>query len=104
MSTDVLPGIITVLFGLTAIFFMPHTPADAKFFTEEERVVALARMHADSHGATKEQDVNQEKFDWHWVKMALIAPNTLFCSLAWFFLLIPLYVSALKAIRATADS
>ena len=86
-------GIITVLFGCLAFCFMPHTPADAKFFTEEERAVALARMHADAHGAAKEQDVNQEKFDWHWVRMALLSPNTLLCSLAWFFLLIPLYVS-----------
>ena len=72
---------------------MPHTPGDAKFFTDEERAVALARMHADSHGASKEQDVNKEKFDWHWVRMALLSPNTIFTSLAWFFLLVPLYVS-----------
>jgi hypothetical protein len=79
--------------------FMPSTPADAKFFTEEERVVALARMHADAHGATKEQDVNKETFDWHWVRMALLSPNTIFCSLAWFFLLIPLYVSFVSLSR-----
>ena len=86
-------GSITVVFGIFAFCFMPHTPGDAKFFTEEERVVALARMHIDSHGATAEQDVNLEKFDWHWVRMALLSPNTIFCSLAWFFLLVPLYVS-----------
>jgi hypothetical protein len=88
-----------VVFGLIAIMFMPSTPADAKFFTEEERVVALARMHADAHGATKEQDVNKETFDWHWVRMALLSPNTIFCSLAWFFLLIPLYVSFVSLSR-----
>lgn len=84
-------GIITVLFGITAFFFMPHTPADAKFLTNEERAVAMHRMKADAHGATSEDDVNQERFNWHWVRMAIVNPNTWFCCLAWFFLLIPLY-------------
>jgi hypothetical protein len=72
---------------------MTHTPADAKFLTEEEKIVALRRMMEDSHGATDTENVNEERFDWHWVRMAMLAPQTWFCSLAWFFLLIPLYVS-----------
>jgi hypothetical protein len=71
---------------------MPNTPADAKFFTDEERAVAQARLMADSHGSSTKSDVNDEKFDWHFVRMALMSPNTIFCSLAWFFLLVPLYV------------
>ena len=86
-------GAITVVYGIFAICFMPHTPSHAKFLTAEEKRVALARMKVDSHGATSEGDVDQEHFDWHWVRMALSSPNTWFCSLAWFFLLIPLYVS-----------
>ncbi len=85
-------GIITVCFSVLAFFFMPSTPADAKFFTDDERAVALARMKIDGHGATTDDDVNLEKFDWHWVRMALVSPNTILTSLAWFFLLIPLYV------------
>lgn len=60
-------GIVTVLFGITAFFFMPHTPADAKFLDHEERAVALHRMKADAHGATTQEDVNLERFSWHWV-------------------------------------
>ncbi len=86
-------GIITVCVGLLAICFMPHTPKDAKFLTEEERAVALHRMKLDSHGATTQEDVGQEHFQWRWVRMALLSPNTIICSLAWFFLLVPLYVS-----------
>jgi hypothetical protein len=86
-------GMITVCFGVIAIVFMAHTPAQAKFLTDEERVVALHRMKSDAHGATTEEDVGQERFNWHWIRMALLSPNTWFCSLAWFFLLIPLYVS-----------
>ena len=119
-------GIVTVLFGITAFFFMPHTPAEAKFLTNEERAVALHRMKADAHGATSEEDVNLERFNWHWVRivtqnmdtdtnrsqvrMALLNANTWFCCLAWFFLLIPLYSFSLflptiiKALGYTATT
>lgn len=79
------------MFGIICFFFMPHTPADAKFLTEEERIVAMARMKQDSHGATDTEDVNEEHFDWRWVKMAFKAPQTWLSSLIWFFVLIPLY-------------
>lgn len=72
---------------------MPHTPAEAKFLNENERSRALRRLHLDSHGATGTGDVNEEHFDWHWVRMAFKAPTLWFSSLIWFFLLIPLYVS-----------
>jgi MFS family permease len=74
--------ITTVLFGIFSLFFMPSTPADAKFLTQEERAAAFARMKLDMHGATTGDDVNQEKFNWHWVRMAIINPNTWFTSLA----------------------
>ena len=63
-------GIITVCFGVICFFFMPSTPADSKFLNEEERAAAFARMKLDNHGATTEEDVNKEEFDWHWVSMA----------------------------------
>ncbi|KKY29560.1 putative mfs transporter [Diaporthe ampelina] len=59
-------GIITTVFGVICFFFMPHTPADAKFLSEEERAIAMARLKEDAHGATSVADVNEEKFDWHW--------------------------------------
>ncbi|KAI3392297.1 hypothetical protein diail_5905 [Diaporthe ilicicola] len=59
-------GIITTIFGIICFFFMPHTPADAKFLTEEERALAMARLKEDAHGATSVSDVNEERFDWHW--------------------------------------
>jgi len=84
---------VTTLFGILCFFFMPHTPADAKFLTEEERALAMVRMKMDSHGATQEADVNREHFDWHWVRMAFAAPQLWFSCFIWFFVLIPLYVS-----------
>lgn len=84
-------GTVTVLFGILCFFVMPHTPADAKFLTEHERNAALLRMKTDSAGATTEDDVNHEKFDWHWVRMAFAAPQLWLSCLIWFFVLIPLY-------------
>src|SRR5271155_2739605 len=57
-------------------------------------VRALHRMKQDAHSATTEEDVGQERFNWHWIRMALLSPNTWFCSLAWFFLLIPYYIGS----------
>ncbi|KAK1499471.1 hypothetical protein CCUS01_00195 [Colletotrichum cuscutae] len=84
-------GAITTVLGVTCFFFMPSTPADAKFLTTDERTQAMRRSREDSHGATDVEDVNDEHFSWHWVRMAVLAPQTYFCTLAWIFLLIPLY-------------
>ncbi|QKX59302.1 uncharacterized protein TRUGW13939_06434 [Talaromyces rugulosus] len=84
-------GIITTIFGIICFFTMPHTPAEAKFLTEDERAVALQRMIQDSHGATNVENVNEEHFNWHWVRMAMLSPQTWLSSFSWFFLLIPLY-------------
>ncbi|KAI1423856.1 MFS transporter-like protein [Xylaria sp. FL1777] len=84
-------GIVTTLFGILCFFVMPHTPGDSSFLTEEERAAALSRMKIDSHGAVSEDDVNNERFDWHWVRMAFAAPQLWFSSFIWFFLLVSLY-------------
>ncbi|KAH8885500.1 MFS general substrate transporter [Thozetella sp. PMI_491] len=84
-------GILTTLFGISCFFALPHTPADAWFLTPEEKKLAMQRMKADAHGAVVEEDVNNEKFNWGLVKVALLAPQTWFCATTWFFLLIPMY-------------
>lgn len=40
----ILTGIPAVLFGIVVWIWMPDYPQDAKFFTEEERAFAIARM------------------------------------------------------------
>lgn len=79
---------------------MPSTPADARFLTPEERTQAMNRLREDSHGATNVEDVNDEHFSWHWVRMAVLAPQTYLCALAWIFLLIPLYICLLSTARS----
>ncbi|OAL06881.1 MFS general substrate transporter [Phaeosphaeriaceae sp. SRC1lsM3a] len=84
-------GAMTVIFGIICFFFMPDTPAAAGFLTDEEKEWALLRMRIDAGGATSSTAVEEEKFSWHMAKMALLAPQTYFCSFIWFFLLVPLY-------------
>lgn len=66
---------------------MPDTPATAPFLNDEEKDWALRRMRLDAHGAIT-VDVDEEKFDWYWVRMALMAPQTYFNGFIWFFLLV----------------
>ncbi|CAN9433540.1 unnamed protein product [Alternaria alternata] len=79
-------GAITVVFGIICFFFMPDTPAAAGFLSDEEKEWALRRMRLDAGGST-EVDVEDEKFSWYWVRMALKAPQTYLSAFIWFFLL-----------------
>ncbi|KAK0663928.1 putative transporter [Cercophora samala] len=84
-------GAATVVFGIVCFFFMPDTPAASRFLTDEERVWALKRMKIDASGSTALETVDEEKFDWFWVWMAIKSPQMWFCAGVWFFLLVPLY-------------
>ncbi|KAF2718325.1 MFS general substrate transporter [Polychaeton citri CBS 116435] len=84
-------GAITIVYGLVCIWFMPHTPSDAKFLTDEERAAALKRMLLDSQGAASNDEVKHETFDWRWVRMALANWNTVLLSLLFFLIITPIY-------------
>ncbi|KAK4969888.1 hypothetical protein LTR66_011624 [Elasticomyces elasticus] len=84
-------GGITILFGILTIFFLPHTPSEAKFLTPEERVAAVARMKLDSHGSSPADDVAHETFSWHWVRAALLNWNTILLSINFFAIITPIY-------------
>ncbi|KAL2053359.1 hypothetical protein ABVK25_006353 [Lepraria finkii] len=84
-------GAISVLFGILTIYFLPHTPMQAKCLTEEERVVAVARMKLDAHGASNKSNVESEHFAWPWVRMAVLNWNTVLLSLNFFAIITPIY-------------
>lgn len=84
-------GAITVLFGILTMFFLPHTPSDAKFLTVEERAGAEARMKLDSHGSTPSDNVKHETFSWFWVRRAILNWNTVLLSLDFFAIITPIY-------------
>jgi MFS family permease len=84
-------GAITVVFGLTAIWFLPNTPSDTKFLSSQEATAAVQRMNSDTQAATSSDPVEAEKFDWHWVKLAIFDVNTILLSLIFFFIITPIY-------------
>ncbi|KAL9050802.1 MAG: hypothetical protein Q9162_006423 [Coniocarpon cinnabarinum] len=86
-----LEGAITLIFGLVTIAFLPHTPAHAKFLSQDERDLAAKRMAVDAAHSTTTGDVKEEKFDWHWVRMALLNWNTILLSLNFFAIITPIY-------------
>lgn len=86
-----LQGAITIVFGLIACWFLPHTPGHASFLTEQQREAAIARMRLDAHGASAANDVEHESFSWHWVKMAMVNWNTILLSLNFFAIITPIY-------------
>ena len=63
-------GAITTVYGIVCLFFMPHNPAHAKFLTPEEKIFIMAYLKHDFHGATAEEDIQREKFDW-WVSSCI---------------------------------
>ncbi|KAK4502281.1 hypothetical protein PRZ48_005706 [Zasmidium cellare] len=83
-------GAITAVFGIISFFFLPNTPSDAKFLTLDQRDAAVKRMADDSQSASKD-DVDSEKFDWHWVKVALLDVNVQILSLIFFLIITPIY-------------
>ncbi|GAA6014330.1 hypothetical protein JCM10207_005423 [Rhodosporidiobolus poonsookiae] len=73
----VLEGIFTVLVGVTAYWWVPSYPREAKFLTERERAILLARLRADGDSA------DDEPFSWHGVVQALKDP--LVMAYGWLF-------------------
>ncbi|KAK3053952.1 hypothetical protein LTR09_005232 [Extremus antarcticus] len=83
-------GAITVSYGILVLFFLPHTPNDAKFLPENERRYATNRLRLDAHGAAN-TDAKDEEFSWTSVKRALLNWNTLLMSFDFFLLITPIY-------------
>ena len=65
-------GAITVCVGIWTLFLLPQTPMKARFLSEEGKAAAVARLKLDAQGAGKESDVEAERFNWTWVRIALL--------------------------------
>lgn len=87
----IVEGVITIVYGLIVIWFLPATPSHARFLTDAERDAAVHRMGLDAHGATPTSKVESERFSWHWVRMATLNVNTLLLSFNFFAIITPIY-------------
>lgn len=63
----IVEGVITILYGIVTIFFLPATPDDSHFLSAIEKEAAVHRMNLDAHGSTKASRVEAETFSWRWV-------------------------------------
>ena len=85
----VVEGAITTVFGIITFFVLPNTPAQTKFLNEEQKLGAVKRLRHDALGSQANSEVDLEKFNWRWVKMACFNVNTCLDSLNFLFVLVP---------------
>lgn len=84
-------GAITIIVAMVAFFFLPHTPAQARFLSPQEQYAAVRALKLDLHGATSAEYVEEEHFSWPAAKHALFNVNTILMSLNFFLILVPIY-------------
>ena len=65
-------GIVTFLWGFVMLLRLPDSPTNASFLTDEERVIALARLKANKAG------YKNNKIEWGQVMEAFTDPKTWF--------------------------
>ncbi|GAA5956633.1 hypothetical protein JCM10213_000387 [Rhodosporidiobolus nylandii] len=68
-------GTITAAFGILFFFTLPASPEKTRYLTEEERKIALDRLHAEHLGQTHEQTTPRAVFK------AICNPFTWLCTL-----------------------
>ncbi|KAI2626087.1 MFS general substrate transporter [Hypomontagnella submonticulosa] len=77
-------GVLTVLFGIVFIIFMPDSPMEAKYLTEREQLVAVERLRANQMGVASRQ------WKWDHVKETF----TDFKTLLWFILIVAISIAS----------
>lgn len=83
-------GALTIVFGLVAAFFLPNTPASARFLSPQDQEAAARRMQIDTAGGSASK-VEHEHFSWRAVRMAILNVNTILLSLLFFAIITPIY-------------
>ncbi|KAM0326141.1 hypothetical protein ACHAQA_006735 [Verticillium albo-atrum] len=82
-------GIVTVVIGVAAYFFVQNYPDTAKFFTDTERKFVYARLAADSDAT------HAEPFTWTAVTSALKDPKCWLYGFGFHTMSLPLYTFSL---------
>ncbi|KAI0377486.1 MFS general substrate transporter [Hypomontagnella monticulosa] len=77
-------GVLTVLFGIVFIIFMPDSPMEAKYLTEREQSVAVERLRANQMGVASRQ------WKWDHVKETFMD----FKTLLWFILIVAISIAS----------
>ncbi|RSH94196.1 hypothetical protein EHS25_003999 [Saitozyma podzolica] len=61
-------GILTVVWGFTALFWVPDSPTSAKCYSEEDKRLMVERMRSN-------QNLQNKEFKWYQAKEALTDPH-----------------------------
>jgi MFS family permease len=85
----IIEGILTIVIAAASYFFLTNYPDTAKFLSEKERKVVIARLAEDSD-ATRD-----EKFNWANVTKALKDPKAWLYGAAFHTMSLPLYTLSL---------
>ncbi|KAG6863615.1 hypothetical protein C0993_010861, partial [Termitomyces sp. T159_Od127] len=78
----ILEGLFTFVFGLSAYFTLPRSPASARFLNEKEKAYVIARLQET--GATG-RDKEIDTFSWREVWQAFTLPQVWFLAVSFFF-------------------
>ncbi|KAI5865836.1 MFS general substrate transporter [Durotheca rogersii] len=77
-------GVLTVIFGIVFITFMPDSPMEAKFMTERDRIIAVERLRANQMGVATRK--------WKWEHVCETALD--FKTLLWFLLIVAISIAS----------
>ncbi|OTA68496.1 MFS general substrate transporter [Hypoxylon sp. EC38] len=77
-------GVLTVIFGIVFLVFMPDSPMEAKYLNERERIIAVERLRANQMGVASRQ------WKWDHVKETF----TDFKTLLWFILIVAISIAS----------
>lgn len=77
-------GVLTVIFGVVFLVFMPDSPMEAKYLSERERIIAVERLRANQMGVASRQ------WKWDHVKETF----TDFKTLLWFILIVAISIAS----------
>ncbi|OTB05151.1 hypothetical protein M426DRAFT_57407 [Hypoxylon sp. CI-4A] len=77
-------GVLTVIFGISFLVFMPDSPMEAKYLNERERIIAVERLRANQMGVASRQ------WKWDHVKETF----TDFKTLLWFILIVAISIAS----------
>lgn len=78
----ILEGLFTVLFGISAFFLLPRSPATCKFLSQEEKDYVIQTLKET--GSTG-KDENADQFTWRELWKAFMLPQVQLLAIIFFF-------------------
>ncbi|KAI9457920.1 major facilitator superfamily domain-containing protein [Boletus coccyginus] len=77
----ILEGILSIVFGLISVFFLPCSPETARFLTQKERAYVTSTL---KHAGSVSEDGDKDKFSWTEVARTAKSPHVWFLGVVFF--------------------